>query len=331
MRTILSILLLAIPLITKAQFDPPAGQPGSLAIHVSSTSFVAWANSAVVQRGWMQIGVDSLGYVSSGIEAYALGKAGENPVVSLGDGGSATLQFAHSIRNGAGPDFAVFENSFDGSFLELGFVEVSSDGENFFRFPASSLTDTSLQIAGFNYIDAKNLNNLAGKYVMLYGTPFDLQELESTSGLDINSITHVRIVDVVGSIQPQYCTRDAAGRKVNDPFPTPFMSSGFDLDAVGVIHNNDPAAIDYTTQSESSIVLFPQPASSVLHVKWNETISGNWMGEVYTSDGRACTNQAIEKQGDGFSIDVHSLKSGVYILLLRNDQQMLRKRFIIQK
>lgn len=331
MRTILSFLLFAIPLLTNAQFDPPAGQPGSLAIHVSSTSFVAWANSAVVQRGWMQMGVDSLGYVSSGIEAFALGKAGENPVVSLGDGGSATLQFDHSIRNGAGPDFAVFENSFDGSFLELGFVEVSSDGENFFRFPAASLTDTSQQIAGFSYIDAKNLNNLAGKYVMLYGTPFDLQELDSISGLDINSITHVRIVDVVGSILPQFCTRDSEGRMVNDPFPTPFMSSGFDLDAVGVIHNNDPAAIDFSTHSEPPIVLYPQPASTFLQVKCDKSISGNWMASVYSSDGRTCSNQAIEKQDDGFSIDVHSLKAGIYILLLSNNQQVIRKRFIIQK
>ena len=58
----------------------------------------------------------------------------------------ATVTFASPIYNGEGPDFAVFENGFDIDdeydptgvlhFLELAFVEVSSDGENFFRFPA---------------------------------------------------------------------------------------------------------------------------------------------------------------------------------------------------
>jgi hypothetical protein len=46
----------------------------------------------------------------------------------------------------------------------------------------------------------------------------------------------VRIIDVVGSIDPAFGTRDSLGNLINEPFPTPFSSSGFDLDAVGVIH-----------------------------------------------------------------------------------------------
>ena len=57
-------------------------------------------------------------------------------VVSLGDGGSITLTFAHPLSDGTGPDLAVFENAFNDTFLELAFVEVSSDGANFVRFPA---------------------------------------------------------------------------------------------------------------------------------------------------------------------------------------------------
>jgi hypothetical protein len=58
--------------------------------------------------------------------------------------------------------------------------------------------------------------------------------------LDIGSVTHVRIVDVVGSISPLFGTRDASGRLINDPFATPFASGGFDLDGVGVINQVVP-------------------------------------------------------------------------------------------
>src|SRR5207249_2137736 len=122
-------------------------------------------------------------------------------VVSLGDGGQITLGFDKPIRNGSGADFAVFENGFaSGSlaFLELGFVEVSSDGMNFFRFDATSNTQTTTQVASFGLLDATNLNNLGGKYVAGFGTPFDLQELAGRSPfLDVNDVRFVRIVDVV--------------------------------------------------------------------------------------------------------------------------------------
>jgi len=80
---------------------------------------------------------------SFGDESEALGVAEGNSVdvLSLGDMGQATLTFDVEIEDGEGWDFAVFENSLDDTFLELAFVEVSSDGEDFYLFPAVSLTD----------------------------------------------------------------------------------------------------------------------------------------------------------------------------------------------
>ena len=46
--------------------------------------------------------------------------------------------------NGNSWDFCVFENAFNDSFLELGFVEVSSNGNDFYRFPSTSFTQDSL-------------------------------------------------------------------------------------------------------------------------------------------------------------------------------------------
>jgi hypothetical protein len=168
-------------------------------------------------------------------------------VLSLGDAGSIILGFAQPITNGAGYDFAVFENGFTSgslAYLELAFVEVSSNGADFFRFNATSLTPTATQIGSFGLLDATNLNNLAGKYVGSFGTPFDLGELAGTSPLlGVNNVQFVRLIDVVGTINPLYATLDGQGNIVNDPWPTAFGSSGFDLDAVGVLNQvPEPAA-----------------------------------------------------------------------------------------
>jgi hypothetical protein len=232
-------------------YAPAAGQPGSTAIYKDDASFVEWATGCTVTRGPMNITDASKGYASFGTEANATGKATGDSygVVSLGDGGSAVLSFDKAICNGEGYDFAVFENGFNDTFLELGFVEVSSDGVNFFRFNNVSQTQTTTQVGGFGSVDCTNLNNLAGKYRQGYGTPFDLSELATVSPLlDVNNVKYVRIVDVIGCIQDGYCTYDSLGNKINDPWSTPFASSGFDLDAIGVMNEiPEPATVALLT------------------------------------------------------------------------------------
>ena len=69
--------------------------------------------------------------------------SGSTAVHSLGIGGSLTLGFDPQtlIADGPGADFLVAENAFQSgplgqTFLELAFVEVSSNGVDFARFPA---------------------------------------------------------------------------------------------------------------------------------------------------------------------------------------------------
>ena len=237
-RVLISLWVLFIGQALKAQFPPAAGQVGSTAIRNDSNAIVAWATHCIVHRGPIDVSSPEGGSASYGSPEWAIGFAEGNPsqVVSLGDGGSATLTFEGLIYNGPGPDFVVFENGFSDEFLELAFVEVSSNGENFYRFPAISLTDTSLQIGPFGTLDPTKIHNLAGKYRAGYGTPFDLDDVSNIPGLDVNAITHVRIIDVIGCINTPFLTRDSQGHIINDPWPTPFPSSGFDLDGVGAIH-----------------------------------------------------------------------------------------------
>jgi hypothetical protein len=288
-----------------AQFPGAADTPGSTAIYKDSSCFVAWATGAQIFRGYLDIADTSLGLASVGDSSMALGMAGDG-VVSLGDGGSAILTFAHPIYNGPGFDFAVFENAFLDGFLELAFVEVSSDGVSFFRFSSTSNTPTATQVGPFDaVVDPTHLNNLAGKYRALFGTPFDLQELDGIPLLNINSVTHVKIIDAVGSINPMYATYDQNNNPINDPYPTPFPSSGFDLDAVGVIYQLISRLQDEV--SLPSIIVFPNPVlqHGKLNVKSDEMIVElklmSYTGEVLLSN-------------EGNEMQIGGLSAGVYFL-----------------
>jgi hypothetical protein len=309
MKIFISCLVLAFLITTsfaKGQFAPPAGQPGSTAIYKDSSVFVNWANHCIVNRGWQDVADTSLGRADVGDSSMACGQAGTNGVVSLGDGGSAILTFAYPITNGPSWDFAVFENSFSDTFLELAFVEVSSDGINYYRFRSTSLTDTSVQIDAFGSIDATKVNNLAGKYRALYGTPFDLDELYGISGLDINHITHVRVIDVVGSIDKQYASYDFYGHVINDPWPTPFNSSGVDLDAVGVIHQDVSAVKE--NDALVAINIFPNPCSDYFYFS-----SAN-KEQITILDMNGRILKVVVAEMGTTSIDMESFRPGIYFL-----------------
>ncbi len=232
-------------------FAPGAGQPGSTAIPQNSASFIGWATGYFdylpggnVEADWRT-------------PAKALGPAVGDAfdIVTLGDGGRITLTFDRPIFDGPGADFAVFENAFDNSFLELAWVEVSSDNIRYFRFPGISFTANP--VPGFGTIDPTNIDGFAGKYRQGFGTPFDLNLLRSVPGLDVNAVRYVRIVDITGdgSVFDNYPPDFGGPHRVYDPFPTT-GSGGFDLDAVGVIHQAQaPPSEQVPTPASAGVIL----------------------------------------------------------------------------
>ena len=314
-----------VPVALWAQFAPAQDQPGTTAMHADSSAFVAWATGCTVDRGPMRIDKPENGLASYGADSLAIGKPGGTyDVVSLGDGGTAILTFESPIYNGEGPDFAVFENGFanavnpDTWALELGFVEVSSDGVNFFRFPAVTYVQTETQLGNAGSIVPAQLHNFASKYGAFYGTPFDLDEVEDSELLNKNRITHVRIVDVVGNIDPEYATKDSEGHIVNDPWPTAFASSGFDLDAVGVIH--DIAHNDVPENAEESIAVYPNPVRDRLMVKAEDLQSV----EIYNLVGQ----QVMFSTSD--IVDMGALNQGIYFVRINADGKTVTKRVVKQ-
>ncbi|WP_458626285.1 T9SS type A sorting domain-containing protein [Winogradskyella sp. PC D3.3] len=316
------IFLCSSFILHSQSYAPAAGQPGSTAIPADSNIFVAWATGIELQRGYVNISNPSQehngsNYATYGVAENALGIATNN-VVSLGDAGEAILTFETPITNGDGFDFAVFENSFSDTFLELAFVEVSSDGVNYFRFPSHSQTQTETQVDGFGNVDPTYLNNLAGKYRGLFGTPFDLSDIEDNPLLNKNNITHIKIIDVVGSIDPAYARYDSFGNAINDPFSTPFYSSGFDLDGIGVINQQ---SLSINDEAYSAISIYPNPASNELHIN----TTGKAEVSIYDILGKMVISKEVNTNS---AIAIASLKNGIYLVRIKFNGKISQHRLI---
>ncbi|MEQ8909683.1 MAG: T9SS type A sorting domain-containing protein [Vicingaceae bacterium] len=317
MRFALSFLIVFTTLSLNAQgpYAAAANTNGTTAIHKDSSILVGWAKSCTIARGYLDIANPSKGYATVGDSSSALGKALSNGVVSLGDGGTATLTFDATLYNGPGYDFAVFENGFTavggGDYLELAFVEVSSDGQKFFRFPAHSLTDTAQSFGSFGILDPTEINNLAGKYYLGYGTPFDLEEMKGIQGLDVDAISHLRIVDVVGTKNSAYAAYDTASRVILDPYPTAFPSGGFDLDAVAAIHMN-PLGIKEKQTLKAHV--FPNPFRDRLIVQHRESCKISY--QLLSTSAKKLKQGFLEAAKA--TLDFSSLSEGVYFLRLNS-------------
>jgi hypothetical protein len=323
------IVLVMIPLFLNAQnYAPPAGQSGTTAIHKDSSDFVGWATGIEVYRGYLDISdkdyeINGNNRASFGDPDFALGAATGNVgnCVSLGDSGYAIVTFEYPIMNGPGHDFAVFENGFSDDFLEFAHVEVSSDGENFVRFPSHSELQTMTQTNGFGSTDTRYIHNLAGKYRVGYGTPFDLEDLIDSSGINLNYITHVKIVDVVGSIGTEG-TEDAYGNKINDPFTTPFESGGFDLEAVGVIHQT-LNTISY--EKELTWRIYPNPVEEVAFVELDHSTIASL--KIVDFSGKLVDKKLF--QASKIKLNLSHLQAGYYLLIVQDLEGINYQRTII--
>ena len=213
----------------RERYPSGADAEGSTAVPRDDPAIGGWATGVAAVRFGADVDVSW----QTPDEALGPAEGTSTDIVCLGRGGTITLTFEAPISDRDGADLAVFENSFLDTFLELAFVEVSSDGEHFVRFDSVSLGEAP--VAAFGTVDPATFGGLAGTYRQGFGTPFDLESLANRPDvlegrLDLDAVTHVRIVDIPGDGS----VLDSFGGPIYDPYPTT-ESAGFDLDAVAVL------------------------------------------------------------------------------------------------
>ncbi len=185
----------------------------------------------------------SLGEFPSLADPSAALGSNDGGLVTLGASGTLLVSFADPIENLPGVDLRVFENTlvlpeFGGNFNDLGFVEVSSNGADFVRFPTLSLVPGP--VGAFGLVDPALYAGFAGIAAF---DDFDLAALVGlppvlSGAVDLGVIRYVRIVDVLGDGS----VLDGAGNPIHDTYPGA-GSAGFDLDAIAAIPESGSAAL----------------------------------------------------------------------------------------
>lgn len=143
-------------------------------------------------------------------------RRGGTDVLSLGVGGAIVLEFGpREIVDGPGADFIVFENAFvigngPGVFVEPGEISVSEDGQSWETFTC----DKAPPFAGCAGVSPVHASSTSGVSAFdpqsAGGDAFDLADV------GLQRARFVRIVDVGGVSSDQ--------------------TSGFDLDAIAIVH-----------------------------------------------------------------------------------------------
>ncbi|MGA0867582.1 MAG: hypothetical protein ACO3UM_01490 [Planctomycetota bacterium] len=197
---------------------------------------------------------DTMGQAGGGIfaPANALGRP-DGRVHTLGIGGFLTLGFDVPIVDGPGADLVVVENAFRSfaapwmTFAEVCFVEVSTDGMHFARFPAQ-YTGPQVDPGAFAFVHTGDYAGLGGvaaadvaaepaNLASFGGDGFDLADLiahpEVVAGrVDLQDVREVRLVDVRTGVDA-----DAAGRPIRDA-----GAGAADVDGVVALHRQGTVA-----------------------------------------------------------------------------------------
>jgi hypothetical protein len=233
-RSVFAASLLAASSAFAGIYSGPTDTTNALdgAIVSGSSRFVGWANAIDASRTYFAPrGATAISETSFN----SLGDLDAAEIAAGASVGYLTVTFPQALRDGAGADFAVFENGFtfgtpNGLFAELAYVEVSTNGTDFARF--SSVSTNTAPVAGsgaFAGFDMSNVYNLAGKHAAGFGTPFDLAQLAANplvaAGLlDLNQINYVRLVDIPGN----GAFKDSLGNGILDNWLTT-GTGGFDF------------------------------------------------------------------------------------------------------
>ncbi|RZJ60527.1 MAG: T9SS type A sorting domain-containing protein, partial [Flavobacterium sp.] len=124
-------------------------------------------------------------------------------------------------------------------------------------------------------------------------------------------------------LDPQYASYDSFGNRINDPFPTPFYSGGFDLAGVGILNAGSLGIFD---NAVAIAAIYPNPAVDSFSIRMSSATEVHI--KMYDSTGREVLSTDITSED---LINVSHLNAGIYILAIDNGTSITNKRLIIKK
>jgi hypothetical protein len=130
----------------------------------------------------------------------------------------------------------------------------------------------------------------------------------------LNDIVYVKLIDVCGSVNVDYASYDQFGHIINDPWPTPFPSSGFDLDAIAVLNAKYGLGI-HESDAPHSWTAYPNPFKESIAMRGADMI----LFELLNSFG-----QVISTFNASESINTSTLTKGLYLLHNKQDNTYMK-------
>jgi hypothetical protein len=249
-----------------------------------------------------------LGYPSSQASPIAPANL-ESDLLSLGTGGSITLQFIdNEIYNGPGADFSVFENVFyiagdtNKPFIETALVEISVDGSEWYAFSYDTITGDGLAGLKPTKGDGDPMNPLESG-----GDQFDLDSLK----VPLSQIRFVRLTDTDTLFQDR--------------------GASFDLDAVVGIHSRAVSSLATTTNnqpfSDLYISNYPNPFNSETTLLLKSLRQKAVHIRIYNTSGQKVMEEISQMLTYGINrlrINISSkLASGTYLVQIIDSSGLL--------
>ncbi len=116
-------------------------------------------------------------------------------------------------------------------------------------------------------------------------------------------------------------TGSTANNKVNNNLPSPLT-----LDEL-IIRNL--MAYQYSTKEAYNLTVFPNPTNNVLNLAINQPLKEGTQIRVYDKMGRQLKQLPFSAQTTAVQFNVSDLSTGVYLIQIQLEKEMLTKRFIV--
>jgi hypothetical protein len=105
---------------------------------------------------------------------------------------------------------------------------------------------------------------------------------------------------------------------------------GTDSDLGAFWFDQTTAAVSEAYRSDFELIVYPNPATSEIKIDLSaecRVMSAEWRMRLLDISGRIITDSHIYKD---MSIDISDLEAGIYLVTIRNDDQIVSKKFIKQ-